>query len=133
MTHSRKLLVGMAMLMAACQGDPPLAPTHDPVPGPLVDGPRTVVPVSISPAAVSLAACTHHWASGASGAWFDGGQLAPATVPGAGSTACIDAAGTYTVTLDPANDAIRVNLDALSSAAPPAYRRCPSAASEPRS
>ncbi len=114
MTRSRKLLVGMAMLMSACQGDPPLAPSRDPAPGPLNDGPRAAVPASISPAAVSLAACTHHWASGVNGSWFDATKWAPQTVPGASSTACLDAAGTYTVTLDPVSDAVPVGLDGLS-------------------
>ena len=48
------------------------------------------------------------------GAWFTAVNWTPASVPGAGSTACIDAAGTYTVTLDPSNDATPVDLDALS-------------------
>jgi hypothetical protein len=113
MTRSRKLFVGVAMLVTACQDDAPFAPTREisaPAPATVVE---TSVPAMLSPATVALPACTHHWANANGGAWFTAGNWSPATVPGSASTACIDAAGTYTVTLDPPNDATPVDLDGL--------------------
>jgi hypothetical protein len=58
--------------------------------------------------------CNVHWASGVSGNWTDATKWNPAVVPTAASSVCIDAPGTYTVTLDPANDAVPVDLVGLS-------------------
>lgn len=116
---ARKLVLaaGLAGLLLACNGEDPTqpestVPSTEILPTPAASEPAAV-PATIAPAAVSLAACTHHWASGASGSWFTAGNWSPATVPGASSTACIDAAGTYTVTLDPADDATPVAIDGL--------------------
>jgi hypothetical protein len=114
MTRARRVLVGLTMLVAACTGDPMLEPDAGP-PEALVPAAPGVLaaPAAPVPAALTLPACTHHWASAVSGTWFTAARWSPATVPGAGSTACIDAAGTYTVTLDPASDATPVNLDGI--------------------
>ena len=115
---ARKLVLaaGLAGLLLACNGDPTqpesVVPSTEILPMPAASEPAAA-PVTTAPPAVTLAACTHHWASGASGSWFTAASWSPATVPGAASTACIDGAGTYTVTLDPANDATPVVIDGL--------------------
>jgi hypothetical protein len=58
-------------------------------------------------------ACTVHWASGVAGSWFDASKWSPVGVPTSSSSVCIDAAGTYLVTLDPVTDATPVDVLAL--------------------
>jgi uncharacterized protein YjdB len=62
----------------------------------------------------SNTACNVHWATGTNGSWFDGSKWSPAGVPGSSSSVCIDAAGTYTVTLDPPIDSIPAPVLAIS-------------------
>ncbi len=115
MYRTRRVVVGVTLLLAACVGDAPFQPRGSEEAGPTPVGPPVgAAPPGEASAAVTLAACTHHWASGTSGAWFTAANWTPASVPAAGSTACIDAPGTYTVTMDPANDATPVNLGGLS-------------------
>ncbi len=64
-------------------------------------------------APTSNPACTIHWASGVAGSWFDATKWNPAVVPGPASSVCIDAPGTYMVTLDPVTDATPVAIAAL--------------------
>lgn len=54
---------------------------------------------------VALAACTHHWASAINGAWTNPLRWTPAIVPGVADVACIDASGSYTVTIGTATAA----------------------------
>jgi Bacterial Ig domain/Domain of unknown function DUF11 len=115
MYRTRRVVVGVTLLLAACVGDAPFQPRGSEEAGPTpVGSPVGAAPPGEASAAVTLAACTHHWASGTSGAWFTAANWAPASVPATGSTACIDTPGTYTVTMDPANDATPVNLGGLS-------------------
>ena len=114
MTRPLLVFAGLAALIVACNADDTLRPD---LPGPLqptLPAPPAPSPAAVSPAVVALPACTHHWAAGASGSWFTAGNWNPASVPGSGSTTCIDAPGTYTVTLDPPNDATPVDVDGLS-------------------
>ncbi|MBV6520580.1 MAG: hypothetical protein MNPFHGCM_00697 [Gemmatimonadaceae bacterium] len=62
---------------------------------------------------ISNPACTVHWASGVSGNWFDSTKWSPAVVPGGSDVVCVDAAGAYTVTMNPANDATPVAVTGL--------------------
>lgn len=88
----RRVLLGLAISAAAapaCQ-DEPVAPRPA----------AAVVPARDRPAAaVNLPACTKRWATGTSGDWAVAGNWTPAGVPGWNSTVCLDAAGTYTVTM----------------------------------
>jgi hypothetical protein len=94
-------------LFVACTSEPPLEPNP-----PDADLPAAG-PSAALPARLTLPACTHRWAAAVSGSWFDAARWSPASVPGAASTACIDAEGTYTVTMDPVNDATPVDLAGL--------------------
>jgi hypothetical protein len=77
-------LPAAAILLAACT-DPPL--TTEPI-------------EPVAALAVATAACTKSWANGNGGAWEDPGNWFPAGVPAVTDVACIDAPGTYEVTLD---------------------------------
>lgn len=57
--------------------------------------------------------CTHHWASAVNGSWFDAAKWSPNAVPGSADVACVDVAGTYTVTLDPTVDATPVAVTGI--------------------
>ncbi|HEY7636382.1 MAG TPA: cadherin-like domain-containing protein [Gemmatimonadales bacterium] len=114
MTRARRVLAGVLVLLFACKDESPLEPVAPEPPLVTNPTPEITTPAGPAPQLATLAACTHHWASGVSGLWFTAANWSPATVPGAGSTACIDAAGTYTVTMDPSNDATPVDLDGLS-------------------
>lgn len=71
----------------AC-GDDPTAPPR----GGGVDSVATVSRVQ--------AACTRHWSYGTDGVWSDVTRWNPAGVPDSTDVACIDAVGSYTVTVD---------------------------------
>ena len=115
MTRPALALAGLALSLAACAGDETLQPDLGQPPAAEIPGIAPAgSPSAPTAAAVALPACTHHWAAAANGSWFDPTRWLPATVPGAASTACLDAAGTYTVTLDPANDASRSMSNGLS-------------------
>ena len=68
--------------------------------------------VSIPP--TSNTPCNVHWATGVNGSWFDPAKWSPAGVPGSSSSVCIDAAGTYTVTLDAPVDSVPTPALAIS-------------------
>ncbi len=83
------LLALAALSLAACTDDP-TAPADV---GPAVSAPR-------APAAlVTTPACTKRWKTGVSGDWSVGTNWIPTGVPRRLATVCLDAAGTYTVTL----------------------------------
>ena len=67
-------------------------------------GPRDIAapkPADAAPASiVKLPPCTAHWAAPVSGDWAVAGNWSPAVVPGWNAVACLDAVGTYTVTLN---------------------------------
>ena len=91
--------IGILILVTACRDS--FTPTAvDVTPN------ASVTPTTNSP-------CTVHWANGVSGSWFDATKWNPAGVPGSTSSVCIDAAGTYTVTMDPAVDATPIDILAL--------------------
>lgn len=94
------LLAALAVATSACT-DSPVSPAAKGVPKPLASQLQANPP------------CTVHWANGVSGSWFDNTKWSPAVVPGSSDVACIDAAGTYTVTMDPAVDATPVAVTGL--------------------
>ena len=57
--------------------------------------------------------CTVRWASAVSGNWTDATKWNPAVAPSAASNVCIDAVGSYIVTLDPVVDATPVDIASL--------------------
>ena len=63
--------------------------------------------------AITNPACTVRWAAGVNGNWTDASKWNPVGVPGATSSVCINAAGTYQVTLDPVVDATPVDIVSL--------------------
>jgi len=58
-------------------------------------------------------ACTHHWGVASSGSWTDPANWTPQEVPTDTAVACIDADGTYTVTLNRDNDVTPVVVAGL--------------------
>lgn len=95
--------LAVVLLVAACTEQATSPPIGDVVrPRPASD----VMPTANSP-------CTVHWASGVNGSWYDPARWNPAGVPDGNASVCIDAAGTYTVTLDPVTDATPVDILAL--------------------
>jgi hypothetical protein len=90
-------------LVAACGDGSLLESPTGPVEVPAV---TAVAPTPSDP-------CTVRWAAGVNGSWFDAARWNPAGVPTSTSSVCIDAAGTYTVTLDPADDGSPVQVLAL--------------------
>ena len=118
MSPTQKALAGLIMLVAACSGDPLmlLEPNSGPPATPASPEPEVATaPAQPTPAALTLPACaTHHWATATGGSWSDAARWTPQSVPGGSSIACIDAAGTYTVTLQMRpSDAVPVALNGL--------------------
>jgi len=58
---------------------------------------------------------TFTWKSGVSSDWSTSADWSPAGPPGAGDTALIDVAGTYTITISTAEPANAVTLDATNA------------------
>ncbi len=105
MQRSKSAIIALVVTVAACSDSPTAAVQQRPTPR-MPNG-------SSSLQITSNPACTHHWASGVAGSWFDNTKWSPATVPTAADVACIDAAGTYIVTLDPANDVVPVDVTGI--------------------
>jgi hypothetical protein len=101
-----RLLVAVLLFVAACS-DPLIAPT-DRAPGPV--GPSSPAEVSAAVTPTENSPCNVRWASGVNGSWFDAARWDPAGVPGAASSVCVDAAGTYTITMDPTDDAVPIGI-----------------------
>lgn len=105
MHRSQLAVVGLVVAVAACtDSSTPTGPSSAPR---LMPNGASSLHINANPA------CTHHWASAVNGSFFDNTKWSPAIVPGASDVACVDAAGTYTVTLDPVNDATPVDLTGL--------------------
>src|SRR5262245_52894622 len=101
MKTPRTAILGLALVATAC-----LDGTSDIIgPSPIGDAVAAIPPTNNT-------ACNVHWIAG-TGAWTTAANWNPAVVPGPTSSVCIDAAGTYTVTLDPAVDATPVDILAL--------------------
>jgi hypothetical protein len=75
----------------------------------------------------ALPSCTHHWANGVSGDWVDAAMWSPAAVPTTQSTVCIDAPGTYTVTLDTTASIRGLRVGGAGAAATLRFDRSPAA------
>ncbi|MEQ1692676.1 MAG: cadherin-like domain-containing protein, partial [Gemmatimonas sp.] len=103
--HCQRFALALVFALAACS-ERSSSPTGTDLTAPLPDPRMAVAPTANS-------ACTTRWASGVNGAWTDGTKWSPAGVPGPTSSVCIDAPGTYMVTLDPAVDVTPVNILAL--------------------
>ncbi len=101
----RMWIGGATLLLAACEHGAVEAPATTDAVRRLSEAQQ--VQVSSNPP------CTHHWASGVAGSWFDASKWSPTAIPGTGDVACIDAPGTYTVTLDPVVDATPVDVTGL--------------------
>ena len=90
----RPFLAGAGLVLALACSDDPAAP-------------RRIAPAETAPAAhATTAPCTTHWRLAANGNWSDPGNWKPFGVPGATDVACIDIAGTYTVTVDGTNPVV---------------------------
>ena len=76
-------------LVLACQ-EPLAEPAALPAPAP-----------GGAPAVAAFPACTRHWKASASGSWGMALNWNPVGVPGAADVACIDAPGSYTVSVQP--------------------------------
>ncbi|MDP1857019.1 MAG: hypothetical protein Q8K82_00030, partial [Gemmatimonadaceae bacterium] len=102
----RMWTAGLAVLLTACERAPMDATTR---PDRDVDAARwaNTVQQTANPS------CTHRWGAGVNGSWFDATKWTPAAVPSVSDVACVDAAGTYTVTLDPVVDATPIDIAAL--------------------
>ena len=83
--RARHLVMALAAVLAGC-GETTLEVSSDRAPPlPSVVG--------------SGAACTHRWASAVDGSWDDPARWSTGTVPAAPSVVCIEAVGTYSVTV----------------------------------
>ncbi|MFN8574337.1 MAG: DUF11 domain-containing protein [Gemmatimonadaceae bacterium] len=87
------ILAAWLLAQIACQGDQPIGPDRILPRPPASDFSALGASVSAFPA------CTHHWKLGVSGNFSDALRWNPGSVPGSSDVACIDASGTYTVTL----------------------------------
>lgn len=84
-------------LLAAAWLGLALACTDDPA------APRAT-PAAVAPARVNpSASCTRHWARALGGKWSGAANWNPVGVPGPGEVVCIDAPGSYVITLDVVN------------------------------
>ncbi len=85
------LLALLALGLAACDDNPS---------GPKLDQPvDTLRPAAVQASSMTFPACTKRWKTGASGFWGVASNWTPGGVPDASSVVCIDAAGSYTVTV----------------------------------
>ncbi len=90
---ARLVAPNLLLALGACLGDRTVAPEHSPA----IQRSGDVLGNAASVAAFPT--CTHHWNAATSGNFSDVARWNPGTVPGTSDVACIDAAGTYTVTL----------------------------------
>ncbi|MFN8572140.1 MAG: hypothetical protein U0132_08790 [Gemmatimonadaceae bacterium] len=91
---SRTLTCLMAAFLVACQTETPFAPARP-------NDARSLTPeqVQASPTGSALPACTIYWANAVNGRWDDPTKWSTGAVPGSNDSACLNASGTYTVTL----------------------------------
>lgn len=80
-------------LALACSDDPAAPRLPDPA----------AVPAAHAAHAAAGASCTRHWAAPVGGKWSGAANWNPAGVPGLGDVVCIDARGSYLITLDVPN------------------------------
>lgn len=85
------LLALAALTLAAC-GEDATSPRQ-----PLVDS--AAVRPAVHTSTAVFPACTKHWKNGSNGQWGAAASWTPSGVPMATDIACLDAAGSYTVTL----------------------------------
>lgn len=95
--------LAILLIAAACRD----SGLTDPVGNRPLGDPRTAIAPTNNPA------CSVHWNNAAGGSWLVVTNWSPNGVPGAGASVCIDALGSYIVTLDPAVDATPIDIGAL--------------------